>query len=199
MRNIVQKARTLYLLLRDRSTVRENLWLDLTHNKILKFLSYLQNFWRHCQFHYAIRNKHLFSVPSVRWLQGFPWLKYSECWVLCLWQSDAGFVYYVVLSQRYFCHRTPITDLRSVKLCNNLIVINYCVMRAYKVAELHSSSCSTPRHWSDVSGQSYVRVIVPGGSKVQRQFVLNTLRTGLLNCLNARSRGLTFRHLASCI
>ena len=28
---------------------------------------------------------------------------------------------------------------------------------------------------------------------------LNTLRTGLLNCLNARSRGLTFRHRASFI
>ena len=28
---------------------------------------------------------------------------------------------------------------------------------------------------------------------------LNTLRTGLLNCLNARSRGLTFRHRASCV
>ena len=28
---------------------------------------------------------------------------------------------------------------------------------------------------------------------------LNTLKTGLLNCLNARSRGLTFRHRASCI
>ena len=27
---------------------------------------------------------------------------------------------------------------------------------------------------------------------------VNTLRTGLLNCLNARSRGLTFRHRASC-
>ena len=27
----------------------------------------------------------------------------------------------------------------------------------------------------------------------------NTLRTGLLNCLNARSRDLTFRHRASCI
>jgi len=26
----------------------------------------------------------------------------------------------------------------------------------------------------------------------------DTLRTGLLNCLNARSRGLTFRHRASC-
>jgi len=28
---------------------------------------------------------------------------------------------------------------------------------------------------------------------------INTLRTGILNCLNARSRGLTFRHRASCI
>ena len=27
----------------------------------------------------------------------------------------------------------------------------------------------------------------------------NTLRMGLLNCLNARSRGLTFRYRASCI
>ena len=29
--------------------------------------------------------------------------------------------------------------------------------------------------------------------------LLNTLRAGLLNRLNARSRGLTFRHRASCI
>ena len=29
--------------------------------------------------------------------------------------------------------------------------------------------------------------------------LINTVRTGLLNCLNARSRGLTFRHRASCI
>jgi hypothetical protein len=29
--------------------------------------------------------------------------------------------------------------------------------------------------------------------------VVNTLRTGLLNCLNARSQGLTFRHRASYI
>ena len=28
---------------------------------------------------------------------------------------------------------------------------------------------------------------------------VNTLRTRLLNCLNARSRGLTSRHSASCI
>jgi len=29
--------------------------------------------------------------------------------------------------------------------------------------------------------------------------LLNTLRTGILNCLNARSRGLNFRHRASSI
>jgi len=29
--------------------------------------------------------------------------------------------------------------------------------------------------------------------------MVNTLRTGLLSCLNARSRVLTFRHRASCI
>jgi len=28
---------------------------------------------------------------------------------------------------------------------------------------------------------------------------IDTLRTGLLNCLNARSRGLNFRHRVSCI
>ena len=33
--------------------------------------------------------------------------------------------------------------------------------------------------------------------KIKHNF--NTLRTGLLNCLNAHSRGLTFRHRASCI
>ena len=34
---------------------------------------------------------------------------------------------------------------------------------------------------------------------ISRLDAVNTLRTGLLNCLNARSRGLTFRHRASCI
>jgi len=34
---------------------------------------------------------------------------------------------------------------------------------------------------------------------VRKQYHINTLRTGLLNCLNARSRGLTFSHRASCI
>ena len=37
------------------------------------------------------------------------------------------------------------------------------------------------------------------GPSARRQVFVNTLRTGLLNCLNARSRGLTSRHRASCI
>ena len=37
------------------------------------------------------------------------------------------------------------------------------------------------------------------GNYRRNNFHINTLRTGLLNCLNARSRGLTFRHRASCI
>ena len=36
-------------------------------------------------------------------------------------------------------------------------------------------------------------------SKFYGKIYINTLRTGLLNCLNARSQGLTFRHRASCI
>ena len=34
---------------------------------------------------------------------------------------------------------------------------------------------------------------------IWKDIPLNTMRTGLLNCLNARSRGLTFRHHAYCI
>ena len=42
------------------------------------------------------------------------------------------------------------------------------------------------------------RVDVRKGKRVSVKS-FNTLRTGLLNCLNARSWGLTFRHRASCI
>ena len=38
-----------------------------------------------------------------------------------------------------------------------------------------------------------------GRSRRRWEDTINTLRAGLLNCLNARSRGLTFRHRASCI
>ena len=39
----------------------------------------------------------------------------------------------------------------------------------------------------------------PQQSEDGQNLPFNTLRTGLLNCLHARSRGLTFRHRASCI
>ena len=45
-----------------------------------------------------------------------------------------------------------------------------------------------------------LRCVLSQNSAVLKSGVgVNTLRTGLLNCLNARSRGLTFRHRASCI
>ena len=37
------------------------------------------------------------------------------------------------------------------------------------------------------------------GTTLRTPQLFNTLGTGLLNCLNARCRGLTFRHRASCI
>ena len=45
--------------------------------------------------------------------------------------------------------------------------------------------------YSELHGYGVRHVIDP--------LYLNTLRTGLLNCLNERSRGLTFRYRASCI
>jgi len=44
-----------------------------------------------------------------------------------------------------------------------------------------------------------LRVTISVIDKTAGTFHLNTLKTGLLNYLNARSRGLTFRHRASCI
>ena len=40
---------------------------------------------------------------------------------------------------------------------------------------------------------------VNGYSALKGELNFNRLRKGLLNCLNARSRGLNFRHRASCI
>ena len=48
----------------------------------------------------------------------------------------------------------------------------------------------------------YVISVLRSGTVLSRKHnsvTFNTLRTGLLNCLNARSRDLTFRHRASCI
>ena len=54
------------------------------------------------------------------------------------------------------------------------------------------------RHLLDIGVISSINM----GSTTGKECCLlsvNTLRTGLLNCLNARSRGLNFRHRASCI
>ena len=58
---------------------------------------------------------------------------------------------------------------------------------------VHYSSYNWPSIIPIMSEIKPVRVPIPLNSH------FNTLRTGLLNCLNARSRGLTFRHRASCI
>ena len=42
-------------------------------------------------------------------------------------------------------------------------------------------------------------VWIPEQTAIVSLYGINTLRTGLLNCLNARSRGLNFRHRASSI
>jgi hypothetical protein len=57
----------------------------------------------------------------------------------------------------------------------------------------------TPRNFRQIavsigSRTKWSPIVKPSGF-----WSVNTLRTGLLNCLNARSRGLTFKHRASCI
>ena len=45
----------------------------------------------------------------------------------------------------------------------------------------------------------YNQTPIPSMPLRRSRSIFNTLRTGLFNCLNARSRGLNFRHRASCI
>jgi hypothetical protein len=56
-------------------------------------------------------------------------------------------------------------------------------------------------HSGDTGFASWLRYLtdVVSYSTKDVEACLNTLRTRLLNCLNARSRGLNFRHRASCI
>ena len=42
-------------------------------------------------------------------------------------------------------------------------------------------------------------LLLESQSLIDKYHNYNTLRTGLLNCLNARSRGLNFRHRSSCM
>ena len=74
----------------------------------------------------------------------------------------------------------------------------------YYLKEIHASDilresgAVTAMQWG--GGGNIVRRAVTNIklSEIQKGCV-NTLRTGLLNCLNTRSQGLTFRHHASCI
>ena len=73
------------------------------------------------------------------------------------------------------------------------IVLNKC--RVLNVVQYTTSERNKPPNeyqWNNCHTKLRTR-----GSLVL--LLLNTLRTGLLNCLNARSRGLNFRHRASCI
>ena len=62
-------------------------------------------------------------------------------------------------------------------------------------------SAVNPSHFHSLTPSHLLTLLVPEGrwQCCLHTEYLNTLRTGLLNCLNARSRGLTFRHRASCI
>jgi len=83
---------------------------------------------------------------------------------LCQWQSNAVFFFSTFCFYRYiFVTEHQLLMLWSVKLCNNLTVINYYVKRAYKVVELPNSTCPTPRHWRDVSDQPNIRIIILEG------------------------------------
>ena len=66
-----------------------------------------------------------------------------------------------------------------------------------QVENFHHVCCASMRLPSECSFQTEFR------DYSERLYVcgelVNTLRTGLLNCLNARSRGLNFRHRASCV
>jgi len=62
-----------------------------------------------------------------------------------------------------------------------------------------SSSLSTGNRNGSPNILSIKRLAVEDGYTPSSETQVNTLRTELLNCLNASSRGLTFRHRASCI
>ena len=71
----------------------------------------------------------------------------------------------------------------AVFLCATEWTLNYKPWQnQWKILIHHNQACGSKQFFTTV------------GSCLS----LNTLRTGLLNCLNARSRGLTFRHRASC-
>ena len=81
---------------------------------------------------------------------------------------------------------------RTVYVCNVTIVANW-------IGHILRRNCLLQRV---IEGKIKGGIAVRGRPGRRRRKILddlNTLRTGLLNRLNARSRGLNFRHRASCI
>ena len=86
-------------------------------------------------------------------------------------------------------------------------IVTLSLIRQAACAHAQSIGCSSTTNVHNETGQMAVccqNLTLGGLSSRSALSVLvgalfNTLRTGLLNCLNACSRGLAFRHLASCI
>ena len=82
---------------------------------------------------------------------------------------------------------------------NSLLVQETC----YSETSLSQSSSVVTAWWpTNVTTQfetTFFRITSDSCMTVILPIHFNTLRTGLLNCLNARSGGLTFRHRASSI
>ena len=84
----------------------------------------------------------------------------------------------------------------------------YYLHGAVSELQLQAESHNSPHFVDCRTGQHFVPSVMCARFWVESRMLeglssvsvgVNTLRTGLLNCLNARSRGLTFRHRASCI
>ena len=78
---------------------------------------------------------------------------------------------------------------------NNNVVVDVHTREAVKTVAPFACVYWSDGKIKDIPGASHM---TPAQIEAPTCFI-NTLRTGLLNCLNARSRGLTFRHRASCI
>jgi hypothetical protein len=98
---------------------------------------------------------------------------------------------------------SPSLPLPCVTVCRHISTGLYRVWECMKLCRhglppLHCQFCMWQKYWK----RRWYHAAV-SSSLWSNQFYhvndFNTLRTGLLNCLNARSRCLIFRHRASCI